>query len=140
VTKERHFKRPYAKELIAIAENDFKAAQTLAKNQDIRKETIFFTLQQVVEKSLKALLVSKSQPVPLVHDIALIFDRLRDEPELYVEDLNFLTDFASIRRYEEGIFVITDKDLDRFFKIVFTCYKQCKDRIEINIASGSSEN
>lgn len=81
MTKERLFKREYARELLNIANNDLIAAKTLAQNPDVRYETVFFQLQQAVEKSLKSLLVAQSKSVPIVHDIALIIDRLVTKPE-----------------------------------------------------------
>ena len=109
MTKERLFKQEYAQELLKIAKNDLEAARTLIKNPEIRYETVFFQLQQAVEKSLKAVLVHKKKMVPLVHDIAIIIDRL-DTPPPNAEALIELTDFASIRRYEEGTFEVTSEE------------------------------
>jgi HEPN domain-containing protein len=109
MTKERLFKREYARELLNIAKNDLIAAKTLAQNPDVRYETVFFQLQQAVEKSLKSLLVAQSKSVPIVHDIALIIDRLVTKPE-NADALCELTDFAAIRRYEEGTFIVSQEE------------------------------
>lgn len=42
--------------------------------------------------------------MPLVHDLALLLDRFKDlEPPPISEDITDLTQFATIRRYEESI-------------------------------------
>ena len=109
MTKERLFKLPYARELLAIAQNDLLAAKALSANQQVRYETAFFMLQQSVEKALKAVLVAQSQPVPLVRDLAVIIDRLDPKPNAS-DELNELTDFAAVRRYEEGTFLVTAEE------------------------------
>ncbi len=117
MTKERLFKLPYSWELLAIAKNDLLAAKALAANPQVRYETAFFMLQQAVEKALKAVLVAQSKAVPLVHDLAVIIDRLDPKPDA-TDELNELTDFASIRRYEEGTFVVTAEETAAAIKLV----------------------
>jgi len=110
MTKERLFKQEYAAELLRIAKNDFEAAKTLMTNSKIRSETVFFQLHQSVEKALKAVLIHQKKMVPLVHDIRIIIDRLKAPPP-HAEALTELTDFAAIRRYEEGSFVLTADEI-----------------------------
>jgi len=117
MSKERLFKKPYARELMAIAKNDLVAAKFLAANTEVRFETAFFMLQQAVEKCLKAVLVAQGKPVPLVHDLAVIIDRMDPKPGSS-EELHELTDFASVRRYEEGTFVVTREETDAAIKLV----------------------
>ena len=117
MTKERIFKLPYARELLAIAKNDLLAAKALAANPQVRYETAFFMLQQSVEKALKAVLVAQSQPVPLIYDLAVIIDRLNPKPNAS-DELNELTDFASVRRYEEGTFIVTAEETAAAIKLV----------------------
>ncbi len=62
-----------------------------------------------MEKSLKSLLVAQSKSVPIVHDIALIIDRLVTKPE-NADALCELTDFAEIRRYEEWTFIVSQEE------------------------------
>jgi HEPN domain-containing protein len=117
MTKERLFKHEYARELLIIAKNDLEAAKTLMQNPDIRYETVFFQLQQAVEKTLKALLVHQRKMVPLIHDIALLIERLQfDIPQ--ADALTELTDFASVRRYEMGTFEVTTDETKAAIKAV----------------------
>ena len=101
MVKERKFKKEYALELQRIAENDLLAAGVLASNAAVRRETVFFQIQQAVEKSLKALLCHRETTVPMVHDLALIIDRLNPAPPR-ADEISDLSDFASIRRYLES--------------------------------------
>jgi len=117
MTKERIFKLAYARELLAIAKNDLLAAKALTANPQVRYETAFFMLQQSVEKALKAVLVAQSRPVPLVYDLAVIIDRLNPKPNAS-DELNELTDFASVRRYEEGTFIVTAEETAAAIKLV----------------------
>lgn len=129
MTKERLFKLPYAHELLVIAMNDFLAAKALIANPQVRYETAFFMLQQSVEKALKAVLVAQSKPVPLVHDLAVIIDRLDPKPDS-PDDLNELTDFASVRRYEEGTFVVTAEETAAAIKLVESTLAFAKSQIK----------
>lgn len=125
MTKERLFKEQYAAELLKIAKNDLLAAETLSKNAGVRYETVFFQLQQAVEKGLKSVLVHHNQPVPLVHDIALIIDRLAVKPPA-ADELNELTDFAAVRRYEEGTFVVTAEETAAAITLVEQTLEFCQ--------------
>lgn len=109
---EKLFKKPYAKELLKIAENDLFTGQALAKTNGVRKETVLFHIEQAIEKSLKAVLCHKGQPIPFIHDLyALVqkFDGKALPPGGYA--LHDLTPFASIRRYEEGNYIIDEQDI-----------------------------
>lgn len=129
--KERIFKKSYAQELLNIGKNDLIAAKALSVARDIRFETVFFLLQQSVEKSLKALLVSIGKSVPLSHDLALIMDRLNVKPNRS-DDLNELTDFASVRRYEEGTFIVTAEEMTAAIQLVEETLIFCETEISKN--------
>ena len=109
---ERIFKPEYADELLIIAHSDLVTAKALVNAKGIRPENILFHVEQAIEKALKAVLCSKSLPIPLTHDLNLLIDRLAHvamPPGGYA--LNDLTPFATVRRYEEGKFLITDEDI-----------------------------
>lgn len=129
MTKERLFKQEYAIELLKIAKNDLEAAKTLMTNPKIRYETVFFQLQQAVEKSLKAVLVHQKKMVPLVHDIQLILDRFDVSPP-HADALCELTDFASVRRYEEGTFEVTADETKAAIAAVIDALKFCEDELK----------
>jgi HEPN domain-containing protein len=103
-------------ELFRIAENDLQAAQTLASDPLVRRETALLMVQQSIEKAFKAVLCSHEIPVPQTHDLSLIIDRINSSsaelPELIANtDFDELTPFATLRRYEEGHFEIIDDDM-----------------------------
>jgi len=110
---ERLFKQEYAHELLAIANNDLAAAKTLITNPAIRPETVLFQIEQSIEKALKAVICYKKKPVPLTHDILSILGSFSEDnlpPGGYA--LHDLTPFATIRRYVEGIEIISREDID----------------------------
>ncbi len=113
MTKEKLFHKIYAHELIAIARGDFESTEILAAAKHKgRRENICFSAQQCIEKSLKAVICSQSKPVPMTHTIELLLDRLgSDHQPPSGEALVELTDFATIKRYQEGSEIITDEDV-----------------------------
>lgn len=118
MTKERLFKKAYAKELLAVAKADLETARILAASGLKRQENTFFNLQQGVEKSLKALLCWREKPVPLVHDLAIILDRFdTNDPVVHADDISDWTQFATIRRYEEGIIEFTAAEIARGLQV-----------------------
>ena len=109
---EKIFKKEYAKELFKIAQNDWVSGEALAKVPSVRRETVLFHIEQSVEKALKAVLCYQQKPVPFTHDIYAIvqrFDPNNMPPGGYA--LHDLTPFASIRRYEEGNYIVTEEDV-----------------------------
>lgn len=112
MTKDRLFRRVYANELIKIAYGDLASAEVMADNLNKgRKENICFAAQQCIEKSLKAVLCAQGKPVPMTPSIEVLLDRLAGDQPSAAERLIELTDFATIRRYEEGNEIITDADI-----------------------------
>lgn len=113
MTKSQLFKTIYAKELFNIARGDLGSLEILAgASRAGRPENIFFMAGQVVEKCIKAVLVAKQIPVPFTHNLEILLDRLEDTPDPPNPDsIIDLSDFASIRRYEEGNFLLDDRDI-----------------------------
>lgn len=103
------FPPQYAIELLRIAEGDLATARALiASPEPGRIENIPYMIQQSVEKAIKAVLIRKQIPFPLVHDVGILIALLA--PEDYPPggfDWTALNPFASIRRYEEGALPIT---------------------------------
>jgi HEPN domain-containing protein len=112
MTKKKIFKKEYGVELLKIAEGDLETARGLIKVKMGRKENILFHLEQVVEKSLKSVLCSKGIGLPFTHELGIILELF--PPELEVpnsDDMLDLGQFASVRRYEEGIAEITEEEI-----------------------------
>ncbi len=112
MTKEQKFKKEYAKELLEIAQGDLDTTLVLLSAKTGRKENVCFNAQQVVEKSVKAVLCHLEIAVPFTHNLDILLDRI---PESYqVSDsaeYNELTEYATIRRYEQGTFELDQEDL-----------------------------
>lgn len=71
-----------------------------------------FLAQQVVEKVLKAALCFLEKPVPFTHNLDFLLERLpQDKIPPHSDNLSVLTEYGTIRRYEEGIIKITSEDL-----------------------------
>jgi len=113
LTKEKLFNKVYTHELLRIAQGDLDSAKLLAGNIGVgRKENICYTAQQSIEKALKATICWLGMPIPMSHSIELILDRLpKDFQPPRAELLIELTDFATVKRYNEGNDVITDEDI-----------------------------
>lgn len=115
--QERLFPKSYAKVLWRIAEGDFKTVLVLARGTDYRVENAFYLAQQAIEKALKAVLVHQGIAIPLIHDLSALLGKLPDtcEPP-YGYELNALSEYATIRRYEEGSWTPTSDDLREVIK------------------------
>ena len=105
-SQERLFRKDYAVELLRIAAEDLRTAEFLfegLESKRIRGENYFYTLQQSIEKALKAVLVHQGIPVPLVHDLGILLAKIPRECEPpFGYEIGSLSEFAAIRRYEEG--------------------------------------
>lgn len=117
MTKTRVFKKEYAIELLQVAREDLLTAEVLTQAQLPRKENILFHVQQAIKKALKAKLVHLGIAVPLAHDLEETLRLIPNREEVpYQESLYDLTQFATIRRYEEGVAVITPEELTASLK------------------------
>lgn len=130
--QEQLFEKQYCHELLKIALGDLESAEVLKESPKGRKENICFLAQQCIEKSLKAVLVAKQVPFPLVHDAGILVAKMPEglSPPLGY-DLAVLTSFATVRRYEEGRIQLTkqaiDSAVDSARKVWQWAKEQCKD-------------
>jgi HEPN domain-containing protein len=110
--QERLFSTEYSKELLTIAQGDLFTAIAIQNSENARLENAFYMVQQCIEKALKAVLVSKKIPVPLVHDLGILLAKLPNElnPPFGYE-LSDLNQYASIRRYEIGQFQLDKEEV-----------------------------
>lgn len=111
---ERRFEKNYAQELLQIAAEDLKTAKFLfsgIETQEVRKENVFFLVQQAIEKALKAVLCHEELAVPLVHDLGILVARI---PQHCNYALGYqvisLSEFAGVRRYEQGRVILTKEE------------------------------
>lgn len=116
MTLKRLFKKEYALELFRVAEEDLESGQVLYDGAASRRENILFHVQQAIEKSLKAVICAREQEVPLVHDLNELVNSIKEHRVIpHYNEIFDLTQFATIRRYEEGVAVITDAEIEAAF-------------------------
>lgn len=128
MTKEQKFKKEYAFELLKIAEGDLETTQILFFAKSGRKENVCFNAQQVIEKSIKAVLCYLEIPVPFTHNLDILIDRLPANVGFNVpENINELTEYATIRRYEEGKFELDSDDLEVAFNLAKLSFNWAKN-------------
>ena len=115
---ERRFKQEYASTLLSIAQGDLESAEVLLSSTKGRKENIGYLVSQVLEKSLKAVIVHLKLPVPLSHDLGLLSERVHQHlPMEIFSDLSSFTEFATFRRYESSSLILEQKDLDASIEV-----------------------
>ncbi len=91
-----------AHQFLEKARDDQVAMTEFADSRKIADHIVGFHAQQVVEKSLKAVLASRGVRFPWVHDVRLLIDMVADAgvpiPE-GLEEATFLTTYAVDMRY-----------------------------------------
>lgn len=117
--QERLFDVSYARVLLSIADGDRRTVAALLHASDIRFENAFFLAQQSLEKALKAVLVARQIPVPMVHDLGALLAKLPgDLNPPYGYELNDLSEYAGVRRHEEGHWSPGPDDLRQVYAVV----------------------
>ena len=103
---EKIFAVEYAQELLKIAAGDLASTHVLLegfRRNAGRAENVFYAAQQVIEKSLKAVLCKCALPVPFTHDLGFLAGRLPEKTKPFFDHtIAHLSQFATSRRYEEG--------------------------------------
>ena len=128
--QEKLFLPEYSFELMRIAHGDLTSAIAIGRSEKPRLENAFFMLQQAIEKSLKAVLVKSSIPVPLVHDLGILLAKLPENLNPpYGYELSELNQYAAIRRYEEGSFEITITDFNKVLSMTEEMLQWSKEQI-----------
>lgn len=118
MTKQRLYQKSYAPELLRIATGDLESAKVLRAATTGRRENVLFLAQQAIEKALKALLCARGIAVPLVHELAVVLDRFpQDAPVPRADEMVDLTQFATIRRYEEGKATWTEEEIEAVLQL-----------------------
>ena len=104
----------HAKMMLRAAANDLRAIEGMTDPELFSDEIFGFHAQQVVEKSLKALLSMEGIAYPRIHDLEALFSLLDNHcitlPDEYLTLVD-LTDFAVQFRYE--VFNDSESGLDR---------------------------
>ncbi|MBI4405339.1 MAG: HEPN domain-containing protein [Deltaproteobacteria bacterium] len=115
----KKFKREYAKTLFSIAEGDLCSARDCRSGGTGRAENVSFHAEQAIEKSLKAVICHLGLPIPMVHDLKALIAALPDKCPLppSASKMQELSEFATIRRYEEGNYALTDEELKSAIRV-----------------------
>ncbi len=116
---QKQFTKEYAKELLRVAQGDLRTAKVLVDHPGGRTENTFFLIQQSLEKAFKAVICHHGLPVPLTHDLGALLAMLPNQISTPPESkaLVAFTEFASIRRYEEGKYVYLPEEISNAYRI-----------------------
>jgi HEPN domain-containing protein len=108
----RLFPKEYAQVLWRIADGDFRTVVVLAQASGYRVENAFYLAQQSIGKALKAVLVHHGVAIPMIHDLSALLSKLPEDCDSpYGYELNALSEYATIRRYEEGSWTPSPQEL-----------------------------
>ena len=106
------YRKEYARELLIIAEGDISSARALLKAREGRPENICFMSQQAVEKALKALICHFGHPIVHSHDLGALIKLIPSFESIpHWENIDSLTQYALVRRYEQGFEILESADL-----------------------------
>jgi HEPN domain-containing protein len=94
-----------AEQLLRLAREDLAAAKALDEAEDVSASKSGFYAQQVVEKSLKAVLATQGVDFPFTHNITLLMQLCEDagfKLPIGLADADHLTPYAAALRYGLG--------------------------------------
>jgi HEPN domain-containing protein len=102
-----------AKEMLAVAEHDFKALKGMTDSEIFVDEVFGFHAQQAVEKSLKAWISALGSDYPFIHDLSALINIL----ERLDCDVSDLWDFVELNvfavQFRYNTFLSPEDPLDR---------------------------
>jgi HEPN domain-containing protein len=107
--------KPATEGLVELAEGDFKAAEWQLERPELLPRSVGFFAQQCVEKYRKAVGEEAGRPMPRIHDLSILFDRVTDlVPALapYRDDIVTMTPFAAELRYDYDARLFSNIDED----------------------------
>lgn len=114
----RLYEKEYAHELLKIARGDLGSARDLSKGTEGRPENVCYIAEQCIEKCLKAVVCFLGKPVPHTHDLEAIVQLIPPQnspPD--AEQLGTFTEYATVRRYEEGYEILSNEDLKNVIEL-----------------------
>lgn len=92
-------------DLLALAKDDFAAAEALDGAERVSDASVGFHAQQAVEKALKAAIAGRDLDFPFTHDLGLLMQLCQDAGLELADGLNEvdrLTPYAAAIRYGLG--------------------------------------
>jgi HEPN domain-containing protein len=114
----KKYKKSYAFELLRIALGDLESAMALKASESGRPENVVYHAQQCIEKVIKSVLVFNELPVVHTHDLESLILTLPEgllPPDSFL--LGSLSQYAMVRRYEEGTEELSSEDLQNCINI-----------------------
>lgn len=124
----KKYKKEYSHSLWRIAEGDLESAKVLSQSTLGRPENVIYLIQQSIEKCLKAVQCFKTQEILHTHDLGTLIQLLPEgEQPPEAHRLGSLTQYATIRRYEEGFEELNQNDLELTLEIGTKILKWSKE-------------
>ena len=115
MNKIKTYQKKYAFELHKLAQDDLLAAVTLDRSDETRRDITLYLISQAIEKSIKAVLCFQEIPIPLTHNLTKLVDLLPTADHLVeFENMYDIGDLATVRRYEEGSFLLTKEEITKY--------------------------
>lgn len=113
------------KDWIEKAERDIKSAKIL-KEHECGNDVVVFHLQQAVEKSLKAYLISKGEGIVSGHSLIYlckVSEKHNSDFKKYIKDCGFLNQYYIETRYPaDNPLIVSDYEAEECVKIAEEIY------------------
>lgn len=115
---------------VRYAKRDLGLA-SIPASDDAMRECLAFHIQQAVEKSIKAVLVSRSIDFPYTHNLKILLDLLPSDLSLPVDadEVAGLTDYVVSGRYPGEYEPVTKEDFDKALRLTESVVKWAEDTI-----------
>lgn len=113
--------------------SDLRSAKKLSKDDDDTLDTAAYHTQQCAEKSLKAYLSFKQQPIPRTHDLErllLLCARHDTSFKILLNDALELLPYATYSRYPDDHFYIDQEEVVESIKKASRIFNCVKSKIE----------
>jgi HEPN domain-containing protein len=128
--RELLFKKDYAAELLRIAAGDLASASALLNSGEGRVENICFFGQQCVEKSIKAIICAEGKPFLNTNNLDVLIGSVSEYEKIpHWQNIGSLTQYALIRRYEQGFEILDANDLQLVISVATDVLAHAKTRI-----------
>lgn len=104
---------PKPEDWLRFAENDLKAARMLLVVDEGLLSSVFYHVQQSVEKALKGYLLSRKIPIQKTHDLVKLVEssiELDVDFSIILEDAKDINPYSTVTRYPDDYYVLPSLD------------------------------